>query len=115
MKINIEKIQREKERYPFLKINEGWVIAKILSDIRIIPKTGNMKADQEVIDIEVIDASNIDKGKYALPLSRIVLRNEMKKFKEGDTVLITVSKIKNYYNYTIMTYESAVQKGIIEN
>ncbi|MEM4275133.1 MAG: hypothetical protein QXT65_04530 [Candidatus Nitrosocaldaceae archaeon] len=120
MRINIDRIDVKKTLYPFLKLSEfrGWIVFKLLSDVRHIPRTGKMLTSQDVVDIQVIESNpSLSEKYYTLNVQYAALRDKITRYKQNDTVLMVVDKKPNerYYRFILMDINEAKRQGIIED
>ena len=143
IRIDRAKASTAKSSYDFLNPREDFVgIVECLSDIRHIPKRGEMKQDLDVVDVKVIEAvetrekEEVINGKtyitdeqvryenqhYTLVLTKAVLLSKFKALQEEHktlqglkVVIVGLGKAedKQYMDYYVDTYENAVKDGIV--
>ena len=143
IRIDKARASTAKSSYDFLNPREDFVgIVECLSDIRHIPKRGEMKQDLDVVDVKVIEAietrekEEVINGKtyttdeqvryenqhYSLVLAKAVLLSKFKALQEEyktlqglKVVIVGLGKAedKQYIDYYVDTYENAVKDGIV--
>ena len=143
VRIDRARASTAKSSYDFLNPREDFVgIVECLSDIRHIPKRGEMKQDLDVVDVKVIEAvetrekEEVINGKtyitdeqvryenqyYSLVLTKAVLLSKFKALQEEyktlqglKVVIVGLGKAedKQYIDYYVDTYENAVKDGVI--
>ncbi len=143
VKIDRNKASTAKSSYDFFNPREDFVgIVECISDIRHIPKRGEMKQDLDVVDVKVIEGietrekEEVINGKtyitdeqiryenqhYSLVLTKAVLLSRFKALQEANKSLVGLKVVivglgkaedKQYMDYYVDTYENAVNDGII--
>ena len=143
IKVDRAKASTARSSYDFLNPREDFTgIVECISDIRHIPKRGEMKQDLDVVDVKVIEAietrekEEVINGKtyitdeqvryenqhYSLVLTKAVLLSKFKALQEEHktlqglkVVIVGLGKAedKQYMDYYVDTYENAVNDGII--
>jgi hypothetical protein len=146
VKINLDKASTQARTvgYDFLNPAEDFYgIVECISDVRHIPKRGEMKQDLDVVDVKIIDAvetrereEEIDTNRtvtvaeqvhyenqhFSLVLTKAVLLSKFKALQEqygslvGKKVVIIglgQAEGKQYLDYYVDTYENAVKQGVI--
>ena len=143
VRIDRSKASIAKNNYDFLNPREDFVgIVECISDIRHIPKRGEMKQDLDVVDVKIIEAvetrekEEVINGKtyitdeqvryenqyYSLVLTKAVLLSKFKALQEEHktlqglkVVIVGLGKAedKQYMDYYVDTYENAVKDGIV--
>ncbi len=143
IRIDRVKASTAKNNYDFLNPREDFIgVVECLSDIRHIPKKGEMKQDLDVVDVKVIEGvetrekEEVINGKtyitedqvryenqhYSLVLAKTVLLSKFKALQEEHrtlqglkVVIVGLGKAedKNYMDYYVDTYENAVNDGIV--
>jgi hypothetical protein len=145
VKINLDRASATARTigYDFLNPAEDFYgVVECLSDVRHIPKRGEMKQDLDVVDVKIIDAvetrereEEIDANRtvtvaeqihyenqhYSLVLTKAVLLSKFKALQEqygslvGKKVVIVglgQAEGKNYLDYYVELYENAVKQGV---
>ena len=143
VRIDRAKASTSRNSYDFLNPREDFIgIVECLSDIRHIPKRGEMKQDLDVVDVKIIEAvetrekEEVINGKtyitdeqvryenqhYSLVLTKAVLLSKFKALQEEHktlqglkVVIVGLGKAedKQYMDYYVDTYENAVKDGIV--
>jgi len=143
VRIDRSKASTSRNSYDFLNPREDFVgIVECISDIRHIPKRGEMKQDLDVVDVKIIEAietrekEEVINGKtyitdeqvryenqhYSLVLTKAVLLSKFKALQEEyktlqglKVVIVGLGKAedKQYIDYYVDTYENAVKDGIV--
>ena len=143
VRIDRSKASTSRNSYDFLNPREDFVgIVECISDIRHIPKRGEMKQDLDVVDVKIIEAietrekEEVINGKtyitdeqvryenqhYSLVLTKAVLLSKFKALQEeyktlqglkGVIVGLGKAEDKQYIDYYVDTYENAVKDGIV--
>jgi len=143
IRIDRARASTAKSSYDFLNPREDFIgIVECISDIRHIPKRGEMKQDLDVVDVKIIEAietrekEEVINGKtyitdeqvryenqhYSLVLTKAVLLSKFKALQEEHktlqglkVVIVGLGKAedKQYMDYYVDTYENAVKDGIV--
>ena len=144
-KVDFDKINTDNNArfLPFFNVKEDFMgIVECLSDIRFVPKKGNMKSDIHVVDVRIIDGSQTISEEHILDGKKIIekktqiyknqevtlvlnkavllskfkrLQDELKSLTGVKVVIVGLgqAKNKNYLDFYVETYERAVQSGVI--
>jgi len=143
VRIDRARASTAKSTYDFLNPREDFVgVIECLSNIRHIPKRGEMKQDLDVVDVKIIEGietrekEEVINGKryitpdevryenqhYSLVLTKAVLLSKFKALEEEHktlqglkVVIVGLGKAedKQYMDYYVDTYENAVKDGIV--
>ena len=143
VKIDRARASTARSSYDFLNPREDFIgIVECISDIRHIPKRGEMKQDLDVVDVKIIEGietrekEEVINGKtyittdevryenqhYSLVLTKAVLLSKFKALQEANktlqglkVVIVGLGKVedKQYIDYYVDTYENAVKDGIV--
>jgi len=143
IRIDRARASTARSSYDFLNPREDFIgIVECISDIRHIPKRGEMKQDLDVVDVKIIEGietrekEEVINGKtyittdevryenqyFSLVLTKAVLLSKFKALQEANktlqglkVVIVGLGKVedKQYIDYYVDTYENAVKDGIV--